>query len=178
MTDPLFLESWHDFFLAVSGGAAALTGLGFVAMSLHLKAILGRPALMNRAKGVLTNLTAVFLRSVLALMGGQSSQAVALELFSVCAVAALINALNFLPLLRDRKRIAPVILYRYLGGLFCFVAEMTGAAFFYFGSSWGLYLAATAMVISFYYGVSGAWLLLIGVTHDPRSRPKSKRKIS
>ena len=174
MTDALFLESWHDFFLAVSGGAAALTGLGFVSMSLHLKAILGRPVLMNRAKGVLTNLTAVFLRCLLVLMGSQSSQAVALELFLVCAIAALINALNFLPLLRDPSPIPPVILFRYLGGLLCFVAEMTGAAFFYFGSPWGLYLAATAMVISFYYGVSGAWLLLIGVTHDPKIRPKAK----
>src|SRR6184192_3357402 len=29
--------SWHDYFLMVGGGAAALTGLVFVAMSLHLE---------------------------------------------------------------------------------------------------------------------------------------------
>jgi hypothetical protein len=28
--------AWHDYFMMVGGGAAALTGLVFVAMSLHL----------------------------------------------------------------------------------------------------------------------------------------------
>jgi hypothetical protein len=31
--------SWHDYFITVGGGAAALTGLVFVAMTLHLEDI-------------------------------------------------------------------------------------------------------------------------------------------
>jgi hypothetical protein len=177
MSDSSFLESWHDFFIAVSGGAAALTGLVFVAMSLHLKAILGRPVLMSRAKLVLTSLTAAFLRCLLALMGSQSRQAVALELFGVCVAAALVNGFTFSPLFRNPAPVPRVILYRYLGVHLFLLVEMTGAAYFYYGASWGLYLAATAMVFNFYYGVSGAWLLLIGVTHDVETRPRSRRKL-
>ncbi len=56
---------WHDFFLMVGGGAAALTGLVFVAMSLHLDQIALNAAHRHRARTVLTGLTAVFIRSAL-----------------------------------------------------------------------------------------------------------------
>ncbi len=174
--DQVILESWHDFFLGVSGGAAALTGLGFVAMSIHLKAILDRPVLMNRAKGVLTNLTAVFVRCSLALMGGQSYQAVAIELFLICAIAVTLGAVNFLRVIKAPGPVPRSSLYRFLGGLLCFLVEMAGAAVLFNGSPWGLYLAASAMVASFYFIVSGAWLLLIGVTHDEETRRQGRRR--
>src|SRR2546423_4584125 len=68
---------WHDFFLMVGGGAAALTGLVFVAMSLHLDQIALNAAHRHRARTVLTGLTAVFIRCALILMAGQSAQMVA-----------------------------------------------------------------------------------------------------
>jgi len=37
--DPYRPEGWHDFFLATAGAAAGLTGLLFVAMSLHMRFI-------------------------------------------------------------------------------------------------------------------------------------------
>lgn len=174
--DQAFLASWHDFFLGVSGGAAALTGLGFVAMSIHLKTILSRPALVNRAKGILTNLTAIFVRCSLAMMGGQNYQAVALELFGICAIAVIIGGMNFLPVLKAPGPVPRPSLYRFLGGLLCFVIEMTGAAVLFLGSSWGLTVAASAMMASFYFIVSGAWLLLIGVTHDEETHRQRRRR--
>jgi len=33
------IEQWHDFFLMVGGGAAALAGLVFIAMSINLSII-------------------------------------------------------------------------------------------------------------------------------------------
>src|SRR2546430_9958305 len=74
---------WHDYFLMVGGGAAALTGLVFVAMSLHLDQIALNVAHRHRARTVLTGLTAVFIRCALVLMAGQSAQAVSLELILV-----------------------------------------------------------------------------------------------
>ena len=66
---------WHDYFFMVGGGAAALTGLVFVAMTLHLKEIAGQPVHRHRARTILTGFTAVFARCGLVLMGGQSRQA-------------------------------------------------------------------------------------------------------
>src|SRR5438132_13297267 len=77
---------WHDYFMMVGGGAAALTGLVFVAMSLHLDEIASDPAHLHRARTILTGLTAVFIRCALVLLGGQSGQAVALEVLLVLVV--------------------------------------------------------------------------------------------
>ena len=55
-------EQWHDFFITVGGGAAALTGLGVVAMSLHLDVIARDPALRPRARTLLAALAAVLAR--------------------------------------------------------------------------------------------------------------------
>src|SRR5438552_10559406 len=83
MYDP---SIWRDYFVMVGGGAAALTGLVFVAMTLHLEDIVHHPVQRHRARTILTGLTAVFLRCGLVLMGGQTRQAVAVELISVLVV--------------------------------------------------------------------------------------------
>lgn len=74
---------WHDYFAVVGTGAAALTGLVFVAMTLHLDDITRDPVHRHRARTILTGLTAVFIRCALVLMGGQNGQAVAVELIGV-----------------------------------------------------------------------------------------------
>jgi hypothetical protein len=43
------LEGWHDLCVAVAGSSAALTGLLFVAVSIHLEGIARDPALRYRA---------------------------------------------------------------------------------------------------------------------------------
>ena len=74
------LSEWHDYFIVVGGGAAALTGLVFVAMTLHLEDIVNDPVHRHRARTILAGLTAVFIRCSLALMGGQNGQAIGAEL--------------------------------------------------------------------------------------------------
>jgi len=51
--------SWHDFFLSVVGAGAALTGLVFVAISLHPREIASSPVLRTRAQGAMFGFTAV-----------------------------------------------------------------------------------------------------------------------
>ncbi len=61
---------WHDYFMTVGAGAAALTGLVFVAMTLHLEDITKDPVHRHPARTILIGLTAVFIRCALVLMGG------------------------------------------------------------------------------------------------------------
>src|SRR6266581_765007 len=63
-------DQWHDFFIMVGGGAAALTGLVFVAMSLNVAVIAQDPTHRYRAIGTLTGFTAAFVICSLAVMGG------------------------------------------------------------------------------------------------------------
>ena len=164
--EPFRPELWHDFFLMVGGGSAALTGLVFVAMSLHLDAITGDPALLHRARSVLTALAAVFIRSALVLMGGQSGQAVAVELLIVCAAAAVAGIRSFQPASRSSRPVPRASVYRTAGITTCYLAEMTGAVILFLGSPIGMYIAAVAMVSNFYFMISGSWLLLVGISPD------------
>jgi hypothetical protein len=81
---------WQDYFVMVGGGGAALTGLVFVAMSMHLPEIASDPTHRHRARTILTGLTAVFIRCALVLMGGQNARAVAAEIFIVLAGVELV----------------------------------------------------------------------------------------
>src|SRR5262252_8800900 len=93
--DPYQPAQWHDFFITVGGGAAALTGLVVVAMSLHLGAIAADPALRHRARSILTGLAAAFMRCSLVLMGGQNGQAVGSELLIAAAALTAAGVLSF-----------------------------------------------------------------------------------
>jgi hypothetical protein len=178
---------WRDYFVMVGGGAAALTGLVFVAMSLHLSDIVSNPAHRHRARTILTALTDVFVRCGLVLMGGQSVHAVGVELFVVLAGVEVVVLRSLTQALRDSGATQPGgpvrglsqalrgsggaqhgVLFRTLGYAACLVIEQTGAAILFFGHTWGLYAVGVGMMASFLFIVSGAWLLLVAVESPAR----------
>ena len=152
--------AWRDYFVMVGGGAAALTGLVFVAMTLHLQAIVGHPVHRHRARTILTGLTAVFLRCGLILMGDQSRQAVAVE---IIAVLVVVEAILYRSLVEAVRTKDPGVLIRGVGSFACLVLEQVGAVILFAGATWGLYIVALGMLSSFVFMVTGAWLLLVGV---------------
>lgn len=96
-------DQWHDFFLMVGTGAAALTGLVFVALTLNLMAITGDPTHRYRAIGVLTGFTSVFMVCALVLMGGQDHRAVGAELFTISVVAAAVFINGYVQAAKSRR---------------------------------------------------------------------------
>src|SRR5260370_12521508 len=105
------IASWHDYFVMVGGGSAALTGLIFVAMTLHLNEIITNPVHRHRARTILMGLTAVFIRCGLVLMGGQGFQAVALEIIVVLSVVEFLLYSSILPAIAspDPRALCPTI---------------------------------------------------------------------
>ncbi|TME52058.1 MAG: hypothetical protein E6I60_09945 [Chloroflexi bacterium] len=158
--------AWHDYFLMVGGGAAALTGLVFVAMSLHLDQIALNPAHRHRARTVLTGLTAVFIRCALVLMAGQNGQAVAVELIVVLIGVEIVLYRSISQALQATDRSDPALLWRTIGSFACLVTEQAGALALFFGNAGGLYVVGIGMMSSFVFMVTGAWLLIIGVRRE------------
>ena len=72
-------EQWHDFFIMVGGGAAALAALVFVAMSLNLDGIAKDATHRNRAIGTLTGFTPAFVICALVLMGAKITKQLGLS---------------------------------------------------------------------------------------------------
>ena len=170
MTD---FSAWHDFFFMVGGGAAALTGLVFVAMTLHLQDIVNHPVHRHRARTILTGLTAVFIRCGLVLMANQPRQAIAIELFAVLVVVEIVLYRSTLDAFSATDT---TVLLRAVGSFACLVTEQLGAVLLFVGATWGLYVVGSGMMASFLFMVTGAWLLLVGVesgvgaTPDPKGR--------
>jgi hypothetical protein len=106
------------------------------------------------------------MRCGLVLMGGQNGQAVAVELFVVCAIITAAGLWSFLEVRRAAPNVPRGSLYRTIGGTTCYVVEMLGAGALFLGSAVGLYVAAVAMVSNFFFMISGSWLLLVGVSRD------------
>jgi hypothetical protein len=151
---------WTNFFLLVGTGAVTLTGLVFVAMSLNLKAIARDATHRYRAINTLTGLALVFMRCALVLMGGQNHRAIGAELFVVCGISAAIFSRGYANAITmsDGLRLSRII-----GGSLVHMAELIGAALFFFDHLAGLYIAAVAIVVNTCYMVTAAWLLVIGV---------------
>ena len=61
-------DSWQNFYVMVGGAAAALTGLILVAVSLHLRAILGHPLYRDRSFTSLQGLVTILVVAAAALM--------------------------------------------------------------------------------------------------------------
>jgi hypothetical protein len=154
-------DQWHDFFLMVGGGSAALTGLVFVAMSINLHLIARDSTHRNRAIGTLAGFAAVFMICALVLMGGQSHVAVGIEWLAIAALAGIINVYGYVHALRTGGSPQGLSLGRVIIGSACYLAEMAGALTLSLGHIAGLYVAAVAMVMFFAMLLSGAWLLLL-----------------
>jgi hypothetical protein len=154
--------TWRDYFVMVGGGAASLTGLVFVAMSMHLADIVANPTHRHRARTILVGLTAVFIRCALALMGGQTAHAIAAEIFVVLVGVEIILLRSVNAALRGGGSGQPGVVFRTLGSFVCLLIEQCGAIILFFGNAWGLYAVGVGMMASFLFMVSGAWLLLVG----------------
>ena len=89
-------DEWHDFFVMTGGGAAALTGLVFVALSLNIHVMAEDATHRYRAIGTLAGLTSVFMICGLALMGGQDHRAIGAEPGPDCAQDRLGNGRRLL----------------------------------------------------------------------------------
>ena len=164
-------EQWSNFFVLVGTGAAALTGLVFVAMSINLKGVTKDATHTYRAINMLSGFTAVFLISSLALMGHQTYRTLGIEWLVVSLLAAAINTNGYIQGLGVAGSGYALSRFRIVGGSACYLGQLVGSALLYFGHRPGLYIAAIALVINFYFLVSGSWLLIVGTLNGSHGAP-------
>jgi hypothetical protein len=161
-------EQWHDFFVMVGGGAAVLTGLVFVALSLNVNVVTEDATHRYRAIDTLTALAGVFVICALALMGGQDHRAVGIEWLAVAAVSIAVYLHGYLQAVRRSGSTAWLRRGRMVVAAVLYLAQSIGAALLIAGHIVGLYLAAVAMVAALTFMISSAWLLVLGMgTREP-----------
>jgi hypothetical protein len=164
------IARWHDFFLTVGGGAAALAGLVFVAISINLGAVVSDPTHRNRAVGTLTGFTAAFMICAFAVMADQSKAMVGVEWLVIAVVGAYVYVNGYVQAVRTGGSPEGLSLLRVVGGTICYIAQIIGSILLIAGHDIGLHVAAAAMVMFFALTVSGAWLLVVGAHQSANSR--------
>ena len=162
---------WNSFFILVGTGAAALTGLVFVAMSINIKGIAKDATHRYRAINMLSGFTAVFILSSLALMGHQTYRTLGIEWFIVSLSAAVINTNGYVQGFRLVGSRYALGFARIVGGSACYLGQIVGSLLLFFGVRAGLYIGATALVVNFYFLVSGSWLLIVGTLGSSDESP-------
>jgi len=159
-------EQWDNFFVMVGGGAAALAGLIFVAMSINHVVIFQNTTHKNRAINMLTGFSAIFMASSLALIGDQHLEALGFEWFVLWLIATVVFVRGYVIAIRAGMSYVGLNIPRLAGGTICYLAEVTSAIFLILGYGSGLYIAAVAIIVLFAFLISGAWLLMIGIYQD------------
>lgn len=156
-------QRWETFYVMTGGAAAALTGLLFVAMSLHSKQITAHPLYGGRAVGTLVSLmTQLFLAGAV-LVPGQSVTAIGVEVL-VAALYFLVTTWHAIRRLRSatvahaqsrRRRAielsgASIWMVLFVASGVSLITQVGG----------GFYVLAVVMLFMFGWNVYVAWVLI------------------
>ena len=85
--------AWHDFGVALVSASAALLGLVFVVVSIHLRAVVDDPVLRRRAEIMLGLLATTFAASAVLVIPGQGREALGIELMPIALVYISLSTL-------------------------------------------------------------------------------------
>lgn len=176
--DPYQPEPWHDFFLATAGAAAGLTGLLFVALSLHIRYIATERIYREMARGSLIGLVMAVVLSLLVLVQ-QSTTWLAVE-FAVAGLLYLAGVAGeqLLSLRRTRWRIPAVSLVRSIAGYLLALVGLLTALGLPVGIGPGLYANAVIVVAVMLWSLWNAWVLVVGVADEEIAAEDTARRPS
>src|ERR1700690_4472118 len=160
------IDQWNNFFIMVGGGAAALAGLVVMAVSKNLPIIPRDATHKNRAIATMKGFTAVFMICAFALIGNQSYQWIGAEWLVVTLVPTITYIRVYVQATKIGRSSVGLSIGRFIVGTTCYVAQIRGSVLLISGHVPGLYVASVAMVLSFAFFISAAWLLITGIQEN------------
>jgi hypothetical protein len=157
-------EAWHELYLMVGTAAAGLTGLIFVAVSLHLREVLSNPWHRGTAGSSLLALMSVVLISGALLAPPQPLPLLGAEIAAIALLSPAYDSLALLHLPRERR--APAVAKVLLGMVGGFLAVAAGVSLA-IEAGGGLWLLLPAAAIALGSAVLNAWRLMVDVAEGP-----------
>lgn len=161
-------EEWHDFYVMVGGAGAVLTGLIFVAVSLHLRAVLRNPWHRGRAGSSLIALMSAVLISAAVLIPGQPLSALGVEVAVLALASPAYSARGMLHLPRSH-RIGPTVELA-VGMVGATLAVLAGLSLIAQAGG-GLLLLLPGTAIALGSSVWNAWRLMVDVASEDAAQP-------
>jgi hypothetical protein len=150
--------------------SAALLGLVFVVVSLHLRAVVDDPVLRRRAEIMLGLLATTLAASAALLIEGQSREALGLELMPIALVYITLSSLATFRATHAPGGVSRDRLARF------FIGELSAGLLFAGGlgllvhALGGAYLVAAGIVLGVLSAMLATWILFIGLAIEQRER--------
>ena len=166
MTYQSDIAGWHDFYLTCGSASAALVGLLFVGLSLHIRVVVTNPDVRSLARVTLTNFVDVLLVSLFLVSPSQSSSAAGLELIIVCVVSLGLIIRPAVDGVRQRKTLTlRVLISRFAFSALGYAAIAAGGVLLLEGAYDSALQAMLATVIGLLViAVRNTWDLLVTVS--------------
>jgi hypothetical protein len=165
------LESWHDFYLMVGGGSAALTGLLFVIVSLgpHVVAGQRRPGVRAFISPVATHFTYAFVIAALMLAPGLSSETIGWSLI-VAGLGGIVYMIWTRVSQRWRENNLSTLDWVWFVAMphVCFALLFASGIGILKHSPLGLDAVGIAAILLIITGIRNAWDLVLWVAQQPR----------
>ena len=156
-------EAWHDFYLMLGGAGAALTGLIFVAVSLHLRPVLRDPWHRGRAGSSLVALMSTVLIAGAVLVPAQPLAALGIEVALVALMSPAYSTRGMMHLPRSHRLSRTVEL---VVGLVGAALAVAAGASLIVQVGGGLFLLLPGAAIALGSSVWNAWRLMVDVAAD------------
>lgn len=160
-------SSWQNFYVMTGGAAAALTGLLFVAMSLHAQAIMGNRFYRNRAITTLMSLTSQLLLAGAVLIPGVSLTTLGLL---VEGAALFFLAVTIRGILTRGPETSGVRMpwsrqiVELVGGTTWLVLFNAAGISLLIHAGGGFYVLAAVMFVMFAWNIYVAWVLITEIS--------------
>jgi hypothetical protein len=159
-------QEWIPFFTTTAGGAAALTGLVIVAVSVNIQPILKHRPLPARAAAAITTLVLILATSVAGLIPRQSDQAFGVEILSMGLVSWIIQTRSaYLTIKHIDKSRGP--LWRSIVAVALgqgqVLAFLVAGPSLILGYGSGIYWIAVGVILAFILATITTWILLVEI---------------
>jgi len=158
---------WQSFYVMTGGAAAALTGLLFVAMSLHARVIMASRFFRNRAVGTLMSLASQLLISGAVLIPGQPLALLGAEVEAAALVFVALTVRQVMTRGPDDPSLAATWMHRLIelvGGTIWLVLFNVAGISLIVRVGGGFYLLAAVMFFMFAWNIYIAWILITEVS--------------
>jgi hypothetical protein len=158
--------AWHDFGVALVSASAALLGLIFVVVSIHLRAVVDDPVLRRRAEIMLGLLATTLAASAALVIPGQSREALGLELMPIALVYIILSSLATFRATHSPRGISSDRLARFFVGVLSAGLIFVGGLGLLVHALGGVYLVGAGVVLGVFIAMLATWMLFIGLGID------------
>ena len=153
------------------GGSAALLGLLFVVVSIHLRVVVDDPVL-RRAEIMLGLLATTFAASAALLIPGQSRRAIGIELMPIALVYMTLSTLATFRATHSRQGVSRDRLARFFFGELSAGLIFAGGLGLLVHALGGAYLVAAGIVLGVLSATLAIWMLFVGLEFERHPTPK------